>query len=210
MRPKSPAFLALLFSAVAVSGYALWGYGAGSQRAIVHPDMIRTFDTHRSLITLHAIAAAVALLLGPFQFLSGLQARAPRLHRRLGYLYLSVGVGLGGVCGLLLARYAFGGFVSRIGFALLALLWLFTGCRALVAAKQKQFDLHRVWMIRNYALTFAAVTLRIYLGLFFAARLEFTDFYPSLAWLCWVPNLILTDWWLLRRNSDASRLTQSP
>jgi hypothetical protein len=59
-------------------------------------------------------------------------------------------------------------------------------------------------MIRNYALTFAAVTLRIYLGLFFAARMEFSDFYPSLAWLCWVPNLILTEWWLLRRNSEVS------
>lgn len=204
MRSRSPIFIALLFSAITVSGYALWGYGTGTQRASVHPDMIRAFDAHRSLITLHAIGASVALILGPFQFLAGLRARAPRLHRRLGYVYLSVGVGLGGVCGLLLARYAFGGFVSQLGFALLATLWLFTGFRALVAAKKKQFELHRVWMIRNYAPTFAAVTLRIYLGLFFAARMEFSDFYPSLAWLCWVPNLILTEWWLLRRNSEVS------
>jgi hypothetical protein len=34
--------------------------------------------------------------------------------------------------------------------------------------------------------------------------MEFSDFYPSLAWLCWVPNLILTEWWLLRRNSEVS------
>ena len=52
-------------------------------------------------------------------------------------------------------------------------------------------------MIRNYALTFAGVTIRIYLGLFFASGLKFEEFYPSLAWLCWVPNLILVEWWLL-------------
>jgi uncharacterized membrane protein len=193
-----------------VSAYALWGYGTGAQRAIVHPDMVRTFDAHRSLITLHVIGASVALLFGPFQFLSDLRALAPGLHRRLGYAYLSVGVGLGGACGLLLARYAFGGFVSHLGFALLASLWLFTGFRALVAAKQKQFDLHRIWMIRNYALTFAAVTLRIYLGFFFAVGLEFTDFYPSLAWLCWVPNIILAEWWILRWNPVVLPLTHSP
>lgn len=63
-------------------------------------------------------------------------------------------------------------------------------------------------MTRNYALTFAAVTLRIYMGLFFAVGLDFEEFYPSLAWLCWVPNLILVEWWLLRRgNSDRVPLT---
>ena len=166
MTPRSLKFLALLVSALAVSGYAVWGYGSGTQRAVVHPDMIRSFDAHRSLITLHALGAAIALLVGPFQFLTGLRARRPVLHRRLGYLYLSFGVGLGGTSGLLLAFSAYGGFVSGVGFFLLPALWLFTGLRALVTAKQRKFDLHRVWMTRNYALAFAAVTLRIYLVFF--------------------------------------------
>lgn len=75
MTPRSLKFLALLVSALAVSGYAVWGYGSGIQRAVVHPDMIRSFDAHRSLITLHALGAAIALIVGPFQFLPGLRAR---------------------------------------------------------------------------------------------------------------------------------------
>jgi uncharacterized membrane protein len=205
MTPRSLKFLALLVSAVVVAGYAVWGYGGGTQRAVVHPDMIRAFDAHRSLITLHVLGAAIALLVGPFQFLPGLRARRPRLHRRLGYLYLSVGVGLGGVCGLLLAFSAYGGLVSGVGFFLLAALWLFTGARALVTAKQGKFDLHRIWMTRNYALTFAAVTLRLYLGLFFAVELDFEEFYPALAWLCWVPNLILVEWCLLAAGTRIAR-----
>jgi hypothetical protein len=49
-------------------------------------------------------------------------------------------------------------------------------------------------MVRNFALTFAAVTLRLYLGVFMAAGARFEDVYPLLAWLCWVPNLLLAEW----------------
>jgi hypothetical protein len=46
-------------------------------------------------------------------------------------------------------------------------------------------------MIRSFALTFAAVTLRIYLPLSLAAGLDYADSYPVIAWLCWVPNLLV-------------------
>lgn len=46
-------------------------------------------------------------------------------------------------------------------------------------------------MFLNFALTFTAVTLRTGLGLGFASGTPFGVFYPSLAWLCWVPNLFV-------------------
>ena len=50
-------------------------------------------------------------------------------------------------------------------------------------------------MIRNYSLTFAAVTLRIYLPLLttFAFNGEFIPSYHIVAWLCWVPNIIVAE-----------------
>jgi hypothetical protein len=45
-------------------------------------------------------------------------------------------------------------------------------------------------MIINFALTFAAVTLRIGLGIGFGSGIPFEIFYPYLAWICWVPNLL--------------------
>jgi hypothetical protein len=39
-------------------------------------------------------------------------------------------------------------------------------------------------MIRSFALTFAAVRLRIYLPLSPAAGLNYDDSYPVIAWLC--------------------------
>ncbi|MSU25217.1 MAG: DUF2306 domain-containing protein [Opitutus sp.] len=199
MRPKSWSFAATLLLSAGVAGYAVWIYGSGDpQRAPVHPAMVAVFNAHRALITTHAVAASLALLLGPFQFLDRLRAARPRLHRTLGYLYLVPGVAVGGITGLLLSRYSFGGLVSHLGFGLLAVLWLFTGVMAVVAAKARRFADHRVWMIRNFALTFAAVTLRVYLPLGFASGLRFEDFYPAVAWLCWVPNLVFAEWWMLR------------
>ena len=54
-------------------------------------------------------------------------------------------------------------------------------------------------MIRSLGLCFAAVTLRIYLGAFFALGVPFEQFYTALAWLCWVPNLVVVEWFLLKR-----------
>jgi hypothetical protein len=194
MRAKSWGFGLTVFFCVGVAGYAVWAYGAGVQRVPVHPDIAAIFDSHRGLITAHALGGAVALLLGPFQFLDGWRARSPRAHRLAGYFYLLAGVGIGGIAGVLLATHAFGGLVSRLGFGMLGVLWLFTGAMALTAAKKRNFARHRIWMIRNFALTLAAVTLRLYLPASAVAGIAFEQAYPAIAWLCWVPNLIVAEW----------------
>ena len=73
-----------------------------------------------------------------------------------------------------------------------------TACFRL-AIRRGDVPAHRRWMLLNVALTFAAVTLRIYLGLVFANRVPFELFYPWVSWLCWVPNLLLMAAYLARR-----------
>lgn len=190
---KSWGFGLTSFLCVGVAGYAIWAYGGGVQRVPVHPDMAAAFDAHRTLITTHAVAASVALLLGPTQFVDACRARSPRAHRIAGYLYLVLGVGVGGVAGVLLAPHSFGGFVSHLGFGMLGCLWLFTGVMAFSSARNRRFEAHRTWMIRNFALSLAAVTLRIYLPVSAVAGIPFEQFYPAIPWFCWVPNLIVAE-----------------
>ena len=52
-------------------------------------------------------------------------------------------------------------------------------------------------MIRSYALTAAAITLRVYLGIATGLHLPFNIAYPVIAWLCWVPNFAVTELVLL-------------
>ena len=115
----------------------------------------------------------------------------------MGRLYLGVGVTVGGLAGLFMAAHAFGGLVARLGFAGLAIAWLYTGLRAYAAIRAGNMVGHRRWMVRNFSLTLAAVTLRLYLPASTASgAVPFEVAYPLIAWLCWVPNLLIAELWL--------------
>ena len=187
------SFAALVLLSFGVAGYALGVYTLFPLGMAVHPDMRPTFEAHGAAIYVHIFAAALALILGPTQFSSRLRFRQPAVHRWFGRLYLGAGVLLGGVAGLLVSFQAFGGLAARAGFACLALAWLYTGFRAYRAIRARDITSHRRWMIRNFALTFAAVTLRIWVPVSFASGIPFAVAYPFIAWFCWVPNVLVAD-----------------
>ena len=58
-----------------------------------------------------------------------------------------------------MALESFGGLPTHFGFGMLAVLWLFTTAMAYRRVLQGKIQSHREWMIRSFALTFAAVTL---------------------------------------------------
>ncbi len=110
-----------------------------------------------------------------------------------------VAVGLSAIGGYIIAMSATGGAVCMAGFGLLAIVWLYTDLRGYFAIRRLDIERHRGWMLRNYSLTFAAVTLRIYLALATAIlHLDFIPSYRVISWLCWVPNLIVAEM-LVRR-----------
>jgi uncharacterized membrane protein len=191
MNPAGFAAVAVLSFGVAT--YALVAYGLLPLGATVHPDMRAAFESQGAGIYAHVFASAFALLLGPFQFVQRLRAQHPALHRWSGRLYLGVGVLVGGAAGLYVAMHAFGGTVARAGFACLALAWLYTGLRAYLAIRARDVVAHRRWMVRNFALSFAAVTLRLWLPAAVVAGAPFESAYAAVAWLCWVPNLLVAE-----------------
>lgn len=184
--------IVLLFS-VGVAAYAIVAYAVFPLGSTVHPDMRSTFESHRIGIYSHIFGAAVALLLGPLQFSRRIRTAYPKIHRVSGRIYLGAGVCIGGLAGFYMAMFAYGGLVSRVGFALLAIAWLYTGVRAYAAARVRDIRAHRHWMTRNFALALAAVTLRIYLGFSFAGGFPFEVTYPLVAWISWVPNLVFAE-----------------
>ncbi|OIQ44336.1 MAG: hypothetical protein BM558_08175 [Roseobacter sp. MedPE-SW] len=145
----------------------------------------------------HIGLAPVALALLPFQFWRGLRQRRPGLHRWLGRGY-GLAILMSGLGGLVLAIGSTSGAVPALGFGALALLWLGTTGRGIWLAMRGRMTEHRAWMIRSGALTFAAVTLRLYLPFLFATLGEDLG-YTIVAWACWLPNLVVAEA-ILRRN----------
>lgn len=148
-------------------------------------------------LRVHVAAAAVPLLLWPLQTVRALRRRAPALHRWVGRVYV-VGVLAAGVSGAVAAIGTTAGPVAGAGFLLLGLMWIGTTLEALLRVRGGDVEGHRRWMVRSVALTLSAVTLRLYLGGATALGADFDAVYPAIAWLCWVPNLVLAQWWLAR------------
>jgi uncharacterized membrane protein len=188
----------LYFLCIGVFAYAVFGYAVLPLGSLVHPDMQADFVAHPLGVYAHVFASSLALLVGPFQFSARLRSARARLHRWMGRAYLGAGVLIGGLSGLYLSQFAFGGLAARLGFATLALAWLYTGLRAFLAIRRRAIDEHRRWMVRNFSLAFAAVMLRIYIPASFVAGADFAVAYPIIAWLCWVPNLVIAE---LRYNA---------
>ena len=188
---------------VAIALYALAAYSMLPLGTGLPPAMKLNFISHRAAVYTHIFAAAAALLLGPLQFSAALRRRFTRLHRVSGRLYL-MGVLLGGMGGLQLSFLAQGGLVAKVGFCCLATLWLYTGMRAFLAIRNGNVAEHRQWMVRNFSLTFAAVTLRIYLPSAGLLGIPFDVSYPVIAWACWVPNLAVAEWCFNRLGASTS------
>lgn len=160
--------------------------------AVYFPQQRAVYVAHTAGILLHIVGGMTALLLGPLQFVPAIRDRWPRLHRVTGRVYL-VGVALGGLGGLYMARLAYGGLPTRLGFAMLAVAWLATTTMAYRRIRQGDSDRHREWMIRSYALSFAAPVLRLEQLAFMASGTAFDTAYLAVAWLCWLPNLLAAE-----------------
>lgn len=187
----------MLLLAAAVAGYAISGVLRGIEVAI--PAMAYHLPERAVFAAMHFGLGGIALITGPVQFVPELRARQPVVHRWMGRLYVAACL-LSGVAGFVLASNTNAGPVARSGFCLLAIFWIVTTSMAFVRARQRNFAVHKQWMIRSFALTLAAVTLRIYLPVStMGFGISFPTAYPVIAFACWVPNSIAAEW-LVRKQ----------
>lgn len=173
-----------------------------SARYLLHPPQTPAQALGNPLgipwLVVHVAGSVTALALGAFQFMPALRRGAGPPHRWVGRVYV-LGCLIGGAAGLILAPGSHAGPIASAGFGSLAVLWIVVNLLGWRAAVQGRFTEHRRWMIRSWALTLAAVTLRLYLPTVMILGLPFLPWYRAISFLAWVPNLILAEMWLRRR-----------
>jgi hypothetical protein len=142
----------------------------------------------------HVFTSVFVLLAGATQFSKYLIFKFPRFHRAMGYSYVWLVLFVSGPGAMAMAIHANGGFPSRASFVLQTIMWLsFTGAAWYYAVKKK-FIRHAECMLLSYSLTFAAVTLRVLKIAFTLMEVKFNrpvDQYITVAWMSWVPNMII-------------------
>ncbi|EPJ48470.1 MAG: hypothetical protein OFPI_29290 [Osedax symbiont Rs2] len=155
----------------------------------------------------HIGGAIIAALAGPPQFWSSFRSKHKKWHRLLGLSYL-LGVCIAAPAALMISPISKGGLSTHIGFALLAVLWAGATLIAYFEISRKNWHAHQQWMIRSFALTLAFVTLRLWLGTIALTGAPFDEVYQTVAWLCWVPNLLIAELyigWRASRSKDSAR-----
>jgi uncharacterized membrane protein len=173
-------------------GVACYAAGVALIPAIRSPIVLSLIGNLPVAAFLHFGGGAIALAVGTLQFSARLRSRRVSVHRWLGRVYVT-SIVASGASGFVLAVNSSAGPWAHWGFGLLALAWLATTLNGYRLIRQRQIVAHRAWMIRSYALTLAAVTLRCYLPLAMFMEWPMSTAYPAIAWLCWVPNLIVAE-----------------
>ncbi len=190
------SWILMTFLAFGVAAYAIINLVFPAFRT---PFVQNIFSFSPAAISIHLFGGFVAMVLGALQVNSRLRNRFISAHRWLGRLYV-LAVIVGGIAGFILALSSYGGLVANFGFGLMAVCWVGATLIAYWQIRNGNVLAHRDWMLRSYALTLAGVTLRIYLGLSTVIGANFEDVYPVLSWICWVPNLLIVEWFVLRRS----------
>jgi uncharacterized membrane protein len=201
--PRGRLAWAALLVAVVVTGVLVTPYLGLDIRA---SRLSVSSELQYGLLVAHVFTAAVALVLGPLQFVPVIRARR-RWHRRIGRTYLLAGVLPSALVGVPLALLS-GRLLTQVGLTVPFVLWVVTAGLAVRAIRRGDVEAHRSWMTRNYALTFLAVTSRALVPLMLlvsgAGPAAVPDLIPVGQVLGWVVNLVLAEVLIRRRRGAGS------
>ena len=126
----------------------------------------------------------------------------------IGTVYVSAAL-VSSIAGIYIACYATGGIIASSGFMCLGLFWFYSTYRGYSSIIERNINAHKEMMIYSYAACLAAVTLRIYLPLLSFAFGDFIKAYLVVAWVSWVPNLVVAFYINKRRKAAAKTLFQT-
>ncbi|WP_022892471.1 DUF2306 domain-containing protein [Agromyces subbeticus] len=214
----------VLLSSLAITVYAVVPYLTASLAELSDAGvgLSSNYDGRPAFVQwafyVHIVAGGLALVAGPLQFWRGLRTRHPRVHRWIGRSSL-LAIAVAGTAGLVMAPFNSAGLAGFFGFGALAVLWLVTGWRGYRAIRAGDVASHRAWMMRSFALTYAAVTLRLWVGVLLGVQAlpggefdfgaAFDNAYLAVPFLCWVPNLVVAEWLIRRRGLPSYALPSS-
>lgn len=200
--------ISVLLGISALIRYFIFDPVAGNQIIIEQGLVMYKMEhiTWNAFLYVHIFTAAIAIIIGPFQFLQKRNnERSLSLHRRLGKGYV-LSIMLSGLTGIYLSFYAFGGLFSKMGFLALSLCWIVFTYMAYHHIRHKRIVLHKEWMYRSFAITLVAVSFRIWSGIIGYSLDNFTIGYVSAIWLALIGNILIAEAWIRRkRNKNSSQ-----
>lgn len=173
---------------------------------LITKQFVYHIDSWRFAFYIHVFSSIFVIFCGLFQFSAYFIQKRPKIHKIFGYIYISDLLLIAGPGGLIMSFYANGGILAQISFVTLSTLWISFTLYAFILVLKKKYIQHGQWLLRSYALTLSAVTLRFYLMLFdfFNLNIGPVESYIIVAYMSWIPNLIVAE--IMIRRGFVERL----
>ena len=149
---------------------------------------------------IHVYSALFVLLAGFTQFNTRILRNYPRIHKSAGYLYVVTVLFFTAPSGIFMGCFANGGLISKTSFIILGILWFTFTLKSVLSILKREIITHKNFMIRSFALATSAFTLRFWkVILIYLFHLSPMDAYQIIAWLGWIPNLLIAEWLIKKK-----------
>jgi hypothetical protein len=163
---------------------------------------------------LHRVGGSLLIVAGLAQFSPTLRRRHPALHRWTGRVYVPLAL-LAAVTAIVLGvSLPYGGVGETIPAVLFGVALIVVTLLGLARARARQFERHREWMVRSFALCLGPASIRLLAPIFVygLGMPERLAMVPSF-WAGFVVNLALAEVWISarrRRNIRTTGFHESP
>jgi hypothetical protein len=160
---------------------------------------------------IHVFSAVFALFAGFTQFSKVILKEHRNIHRWIGRLYAYDILIINFPAAMIMAVYANGLIPSKTAFVILDCLWFWFTYRAVIEIRRKNIIAHKQFMMRSYALTLSAITLRSWkIIISGVVTIDPLHLYMIDAWMGFVPNLLFVEWLIRRKEIKVKRLSIQP
>lgn len=149
---------------------------------------------------IHGISACFCLLLVSFLVLFRIE-KYVQLHRAIGKVTIALILLVAMPSGIVLSKFATGGFWGTILFFSLAIYTGYCAYSAYVVVRKKDYKRHEWYMKEVFLLLLSALFLRL-LMTFFAKFFHWhgDQMYLTAATLSWIPSIAVINWLRLRKT----------
>ncbi len=211
----------LLLTSLGIALYFPLQYTRGSLASLHDVGLASTYAARPLAVQVafyaHITFAGLALLVGPFQFSRTIRRNHVRVHHAIGRIYIASCL-VGGAAAFVMSFFSSVGLLGFFGFGSLAVIWVLVTLTAYRAIRRGDVASHQAWMMRSFALTYAAPTLRFWLLALLIPQLllgvpfpqAYAAAYAPVPFLAWIPNLVVVELMIRRRQLPALHLDPSP
>ncbi len=167
-------------------------------------------------IGLHFAAGGIILILGCIQLLGSVRSKYPVFHRWIGRVYVvaSIITALGGLAFIFL-KGTIGGLWMNVAFTGYGVLTFLAAVCAIKYARSGDFEKHRAWAIRLFALAIGSWLYRMEYGFWFlfmdraGHASDFTGpFDYFMDFFFYIPNLLIAQLFISRKKLIQNRYVE--